>query len=85
MNKPPPPVCDNCNTVPTMFRNYLNTAQSFSEPYPNPITKSPEEMNLAMSQGEYMTKETQCCVDLDEVFLDQDNQTDYCRTTFACK
>ena len=79
-----PPVCDSCNVVPTMFRNYANTPQSFSEPYPNPITKSIQDMKLPISQGEYMTQETQCCVRLDETFLDQENQAPYCRTAFTC-
>jgi len=80
-----PPACDSCNTVPTMFRNYANTPQSFSEPYPNTTTKSIEEMGLPIAQSEYMTKETQCCVKYDEEFLEQDNQTNYCKTSFACE
>ena len=76
--------CNSCNTVPTMFRNYQNTPQSFSEPYPNTVTKTEEEIGVAISQGDRIEKEASCCVKNDVVFLDQDNQTTYCRTNFTC-
>lgn len=76
--------CNSCNTVPTMFRNYQNTPQSFSEPYPNTVTKTEKQIGIALSQGERIEKEASCCVKNDVAFLDQDNQTTYCRTTFSC-
>jgi len=83
-NTPPPPPCNSCNVVPTMYRNYQNTPQTFAQPYPNPVTKTDEQLGVASSQGEYMVKETSCCVKNDVAFLDQENQRPRCASTLTC-
>lgn len=78
-------VCNNCTTAPLMFKNWLNTPQSFSEPYPNPTTKTnPAELNVATSQGEYLQSVASCCTYLDVKFLNQENESKTAQTPFAC-
>jgi hypothetical protein len=84
VDKPRPEACNSCNVVPTMFDNRLNTPQSFGAPYPNPTTKTQEEIGVASSQGERITKESACCVSIDEQFLDQENQQSRCGSTNTC-
>ena len=84
-DKPSPPACNNCNTAPLMFQNWLNTPQSFAQPYPNATTKTdPSELSIANTQGEYLRSLDSCCNYLDVEFLDQENQTNIRRTPFAC-
>jgi len=84
-DKPAPSTCTNCNTAPLMFQNWLNTPQSFAQPYPNPTTKTdPSELGVANTQGEYLRSLDSCCTYLDVKFLDQENKNTVSKTPFAC-
>ena len=85
-NPPVPLACDSCTDTPLMFKNVSNSAQSFSEPYPNPTTKSVYQLPVAISEGEYLTQLTgqSCFVNKDIQFQDQNNHTTNCGSSFAC-
>jgi hypothetical protein len=84
-NNPNPPICSNYTTNQPMFKNWLNTPQSFAQPYPNPTTKmAPSELGVANSQGEYMRSLDSCCTYLDVKFLHQENESKTSKTPFAC-
>lgn len=76
--------CGSCNVVPNMFKNQLNTPQSFASPYTNTVTKDNQQMYLPVSESDYLNKKIACCTELDKEFLDQENQKPYCRTNNTC-
>ncbi len=79
-----PKDCNRCNTAPKLFRNYLNTPQSFSEPYVGTTTKSEDLIGVAKSHEQYVKQASGCCVEVDKEFLDQDNQQSTCGSTNTC-
>jgi len=84
---PPVPLpCGSCNVTPLMFKNVSNSAQSFSEPYPNPITKSIYQLPVATSESEYLTQLTsqRSLIEVDIAFQTQNNKTSNNGTPFAC-
>ena len=85
-NPTPPLPCGSCDVTPLMFKSRLDSAQSFSEPYPNPITKSVYQLPVALSESEYLTQLTGCCelLALDLKFQNQNNLTTSNRAPFAC-
>ena len=80
----PTTACGSCAVTQLMFKSVLNSAQSFSEPYPNPITKTVEELPVAISQGQYLDQLNGCCVAIDIQFQNQNNKSKVNGVPFAC-
>ena len=76
--------CNSCKINPSLFKNYINTPQSFSQPYPNSITK-PDSDFVPISEGEYLVQLTGSCTQADVEFQALQNlSSSNCNIPYAC-